>query len=386
LRYLVKSSRSRRTFQARARSILPVIVKPAVVLAIAVAASCTVSSLPAGAAQPNTSTPVNCTTPVGSDATCPSPATQPGGLDHFLCYQVATDQFTPPLVDLTDQFGQHDLVQPLSASSPHAWDNQLCNPVTVTVASRHGTVTGPTYGVSSPTAHLYCFTDNTGRAPPVDVSVQNQFGTTSLVVRRSTRLCLPSWKFDPNQNPGNPLAAGSTSPGTWTDPADLNLNHFQCYSVGSSQRGFSRGFRTVQLADQFGTSTVAVGPPKELCAPVVKQVVSATGQSTGEASTINSDGLDGAHLVCYAVFAFHPRNVMVGNQFSAPASSAIPQPVPVRVKYADQLCLPSFKNVIPPAVTPEVSNILLLPLVGVVFGGGVLALVYRRRRRTSEVV
>jgi LPXTG-motif cell wall-anchored protein len=56
------------------------------------------------------------------------------------------------------------------------------------------------------------------------------------------------------------------------------------------------------------------------------------------------------------------------------------------VKYADQLCLPSFKNVIPPTVTPEVSNILLLPLAGVVFGGGVLVLLYRRRRRSSEVV
>ncbi len=370
---------------ARSRRTSPPVANVVAVAAFTVAASFALSSLPAGAAQPNASTPVNCTTPPNSTHSCPSTPTQPGGLDHFLCYQVSSDQFTPPVVDLTDQFGVHDGVQPLSASSHRAWDNQLCNPVTKTLGVTPGAVTGPTYGVSNPAAHLYCFTDNTGAQPAVDVSVQNQFGTAVLEVRRSTRLCLPSWKFDPNQNPSDPLAAGSTAPTSWTDPNNLNLNHFQCYAVKDAQRGdFSFKPHFVQLGDEFGTYTVAVGPPRELCAPVIKQLVNAAGAPVGAASTINSDGLTGAHLLCYAVFVYHPRNVLVGNQFSATAASAVPTAVPVGVRFADQLCVPSFKTVIPPPDAPEVSSTLLLPLVGVVFGGGTLAFMRRRRRLTAQ--
>jgi hypothetical protein len=349
--------------------------------------SLVVLSVNADAAQPNTATPVNCTAPANSTTQCPTPPSQPGGLDLYLCYQVTSDQFTPPLVDLTDQFGVHNLVQPLSASSDGAWDNQLCNPVTETVGGRFGSGSGLVYSVGNEAAHLYCYTDNTGASPMVTVSVQNQFGTGIFRVAHSTRLCLPSWKYDPNQSPSNPLAAGSTSPSNWTDPSLLNLNHFQCYRVGRSMGagGLNDRFRRVRLQDQFGAYTAFVGPARELCAPVIKQVVSADGTSVGAPSTINSDGADGAHLLCFAVFVGGPRHVLVGNQFSATASSAVPNPVPVHVRYADQLCLPSFKTVIPPPDAPEVSNILLLPLAGVVFGGGVMVILHRRRRHAAGI-
>jgi hypothetical protein len=141
----------------------------------------------------------------------------------------------------------------------------------------------------------------------------------------------------------------------------------------------------VRLQDQFGSYTAFVGPAQELCAPVVKQVVDADGTAVGGPSTINSDGLDGAHLLCFGVFVGGPHSVSVGNQFSATAASVVPNPVPVHVRFADQLCLPSFKAVIPPPDAPEVPDTLLLPLVGVVFGGGVLTILHRRRRRASEV-
>ncbi len=208
-------------------------------------------------------------------------------------------------MNLTNQFGATNGVQPLSASSEGAWDNQLCNPVIESGIGRHFAATGPVYGVSNAAAHLYCFTASSRTSPSVNVSVQNEFGTSTFVVSYPTRLCLPSWKFDPNQNPSSALSAGSTSTSSWTDPSTLNLNHFQCYRVTRSQsvEGFSRGLRVVRLQDQFGTYTALVGPPEELCAPTIKQVVSATGSPIGEPSTINSDGLDGAHLLCYAVFA-----------------------------------------------------------------------------------
>jgi hypothetical protein len=363
------------------------LVKRGVVVALAVLASFAVVSLPADAAQPNASTPVNCTAPTGSARQCPNPPNQPGGLDIYLCYLVSSDQFSPPLVDLTDQFGVHDSVEPMSASSGHAWDNQLCNPASETVGGRFSSGSGLVYNVGNDAAHLFCYTDNTGASPMVTVSVQNQFGTGVFRVAHSTRLCLPSWKYDPNQSPSNPLASGSTNPSNWTDPSLLNLNHFQCYRVGRSSDGgwFNNHFRAVRLQDQFGSYTAFVGPAQELCAPVVKQVVNADGSAVGAPSTVNSDGLDGAHLLCFSVFAGGPHSVSVGNQFSATAASAVPNPVPVHVRFADQLCLPSFNTVIPPSDAPEVPNTLLLPLVGVVFGGGVVAILHRRRRRAAEV-
>lgn len=350
---------------------------------VCVAFSVVVLGLPASAAQPNMNAPVNCLELPAGGGGCPNPPTQPGGLDHFLCYQVATDQFSPPLVNLQDQFGSYQGVQPLPATAGATNDNQLCNPVTKTLSDATGGLVGPQYPVSNPQAHLYCFSDNTGTTPTVQVSVQNQFGTGTLSVGKSTRLCLPSWKYDPNQDPTSGLASGSVAPTAWTDPANLNLNHFQCYQVvppNAVGGGFSNKPASVQLQDQFGVyQTVTIGAPKELCAPVIKQVVSASGAPVGGPSAINADGLQGAHLLCFAVDVGGPHNVSVGNQFSATAASPVPNPVQVGVTFADQLCLPSFKTVIPPPQTPEVATVVLLPLAGALLGG-TWFVVHRRRR------
>ena len=351
-----------------------------------VALSVGLFAIPAGAAQPVMSTAVNCTPLAGSTIGCPNPPTQPGGLDHFLCYPVQSDGFSPPLVDLTDQFGTHNLVQPLSASTPAgATDNQFCNPVIKTPGNGSPATSGPVYGVSNAQAHLYCFSDPTIPAPTTQVSVTNQFGTGTLTLGNSTRLCLPSWKEDPNVLATNPLASGSVPPTLWTDPNDLNLNHFQCYQVASvAPGGFASLPSSVGLVDQFSTSLSVGGlfHPVELCAPVIKQVVDSTGTPIGGPSTINGDGVDGAHLLCFGVGGAGPasRTISVGNQFSAPPASAIPNPTSVVVGLSDQLCLPSFKSVIPNPQAPEAPSALLLPLAGVGVVSGALVIVRRRRR------
>ncbi len=349
-------------------------------------------SIPAGAAQPLMSAAVNCTPLAGSTIGCPNPPTQPGGLDHFYCHPVQSDGFSPPLVDLTDQFGTHNMIQPLSASTTtaSATDNQFCNPVIKTPSDSSGTSTGPVYGVNNPQAHLYCFSDPTIPAPTVQVSVTNQFGTGTLTLGKSTRLCLPSWKEDPNVLATNPLASGSVPPTLWTDPNDLNLNHFQCYQVASvAPGGFAKTPFGVTMEDQFGTEEEAgsgLFHPVELCAPVIKQVVDSAGTPVGGPSTINGDGVGGAHLLCVSVTAGGAtHSISVGNQFSASPPSAIPNPTSVVVTTgAAQLCLPSFVSVIPPNDTPEVPSVLLLPLAGFAVGGGALVVV-RRRRRLSKI-
>ena len=89
-------------------------VRDLMVLSI-ILASVGVAALPANASQPNSTTAVNCKGTAANP--CPTPPTQPGGLDHYLCYKALTDQFNPPPVHLQDQFGVYVGVQPLPASA-----------------------------------------------------------------------------------------------------------------------------------------------------------------------------------------------------------------------------------------------------------------------------
>lgn len=350
-------------------------------------------SAPASAAVqpawPNSSTPVQCAAPAG--ALCPNPPVQPGGLNHFLCYDVTTSQFgVPPAVRLTDQFGVHDPV-PLTATSPQ----MLCNPVQKQLLTNGpGGPAGTVYPAAvDPRGHLYCFDDSTPGYPlptdptlvdPAGYDVQNQFGTFHVTIQHPTQLCLPSWKFDPN-DPG--ILPGSVLPTSWTDPSALELNHFQCYAVGVQATPQLQ----VALTDQFSNyPDVHVGNVAELCAPVVKQVYPATGGQPGPGSDINSDQLTGAHLLCFSIDTTPPaiglRNLLVGNQFSQPAAGAPPTPIPVLLNGQPpvQVCLPSFKVPTTSTGTPEVPFALLLPILGFAVAGGVIFV--SRRRHVGPVV
>jgi hypothetical protein len=342
----------------------------------------------AGTPQPPASTAVNCTAPTGS--ACPNPPTQPGGLDHFLCYYTSADSFTTPLVTVQDQFNTYGPLQPQDGTG--FVPDYLCNPVQKTLPG------GLVYGVSNPTAHLVCFNDATGTGPPpgTDVSVTNQFGSGTVTVGKTTTLCVPSWKFDPNGNTSNPLdASGSVAPTSWTDPGNLGLNHFQCYSVttpsGATGQFTNKPTSPIGLDNQFGHEDDTVGNPVQLCAPAIKTVVDASGNALTPPSLINADGLTGAHLLCFGytvqVSQESATNIQVGNEFSqspvAGTPGAVPSPVNVsgfnHPISSQLLCLPSFKTVLPPPNTPEVPVALLLPAIAGIIGAG--AVIHRRRSR-----
>ena len=355
-----------------------------------------VLSVPAGAVVqptwPNASTPVQCAypgQPAGTPCTVTPPA-QPGGLNHFLCYNVATSNFPiPEQVRLTDQFGTHD---PVPLSSPSA--QMLCNPVQKTLLTNGpGGPAGTVYPAAvNPDGHLYCFDDSTPGYPlptdptlvdPAGYDVQNQFGTFHMTIEHPTRLCLPSWKFDPN-DPG--ILPGSVPNTSWTDPSALELNHFQCYAVSTSTTPQLQ----VALTDQFSNyPNVSVGPVAQLCAPVVKQVYVPQG-GAGPGSDINSDQLTGAHLLCFDITTTPPaigsRNLLVGNQFSQPAAGGAPTGILVSLNGAPpvELCLPSFKVPTTSTGTPEVPLVLLLPVLGFAVVGGVF-FVNRRRHMGQRV-
>ena len=309
---------------------------------------------------------------------CPNPPSQPGGLDHYLCYHVADDSsFVPQPVSLTDQFGTDSSVLPTTAPGPSVTDDsQMCNPVTKTLPS------GVSYPVQNPYLHQLCFPD-ARTTPDVQVAVQNQFGTGDLTVGAATRLCLPSWKYDPNDPgvmPGSvPIPWPSAAPPTQTGIED----HYQCYSVSAAPgtTNFVNKPASVILQDEFGTDqSVAIGNPVELCAPVNKTVL-----STGQA--FNASNLSGAHLLCYNVDVADPlggvRNLLMGNQFSPVASTPGPRAEQVSVTFVDELCLPSFKSILPNPSTPEAPLALMLPLAAIFIGATVLLVVRRRGRMVA---
>ncbi len=111
------------------------------------------------------------------------PGSPPTGLDHFKCYktrQVGT-KFDPRQVVLTDQFN----TERVNVVRPEAF----CTPV-----DKDGS------GINDPSAHLACYKIRDVRGdefPKFErrrVEVGDQFGTHTLLLKKTRTLCLPSSK------------------------------------------------------------------------------------------------------------------------------------------------------------------------------------------------
>jgi hypothetical protein len=228
--------------------------------------------------------------------------------DHFLCYKTAATKGTPPFagatgVTLVDQFESTSvdvkkgagLCAPASKSGEdpgapqhpaHLRDYQLKAPKGAPkfVALRGRTVTNQ-FGVvvldvvkratllvptaksraaspaplSPPTPdHFTCYKVAVTRgtapfAPILGVRVDDQFGTLTLDLKKPSRLCAPTDKR--GENPG----------------AETHPDHLLCYQAKLRKEApkFSR-VSPVYVHDQFGTETLDVVKPLELCVPSLK--------------------------------------------------------------------------------------------------------------------
>ncbi len=214
---------------------------------------------------------------------------EPKVLDHFKCHK-GRARFQQRVVTLEDQFTPAIVI----VQRPE----RLCNPVDKNDE-----------GISDETAHLTCYkTRNKRGTPPFeprDVLVENQFGVQRLSLNDSQRICVPAEK--------NGV------------PSDLNIDHFRCYNVRSSD--FKR--RVVTLEDQFLSTPQEVQRPDTFCNPVDK----------------NGEGINDpeAHLTCYKlrrVKGGHLRlDVTTEDQFGE-------LDLRVKVGRAETLCVPSAKELI----------------------------------------
>jgi hypothetical protein len=178
---------------------------------------------------------------------------------------------------------------------------RLCNP-----ADKNGE------GIGDPTVHGMCYRIAEKGFARRDVLVENQFGSQILRVTRPETLCNPAEKD------GVPMATAA--------------NHLKCYRVRGMEKFVPL---TVTAADQFETKTVQVLKPLLLCNPVDK----------------NGEGIEdpACHLVCYRIKdavgqpPFSPVSVVVEDQFWSETLGALSG----ECRKVAHLCVPSTKTELP---------------------------------------
>jgi cysteine-rich repeat protein len=234
----------------------------------------------------------------------------PNCLDHFLCYKAKTTSNTPkftavPGVGLVDQFGSSAVEvkkperlcaptnkldeDPTAPSHPDHLNGykikragaftavtaqtvvdqfgtlvlDLKKPVGVLVPSAKSLVGMPPSPATSPD-HFQCYkvkvTANTPKFVAVPgVSVQDQFGSMQVEVKKPKRLCAP---VDKNgETPG----------------AETHANHLMCYLVKQTSQPKFPGVGSAFVHDQFGPATRDAKKPAELCVPAFKNPVCGNG-------------------------------------------------------------------------------------------------------------
>ncbi len=159
---------------------------------------------------------------------------------HFQCYEVDRTTIGPILgVSVADRFGTASI--DLAASTPV---KRLCNPAGVNGA---GVPPGPDHLTG------YVISARTPRFTPLtNQVVVNAFGTTTLTVVRPILLMVPSAK----SLDGVPAPLVSPS-----------IDHFQCYVVRNARTRAAK----ISVTDQFGTLTLDVKRPSRLCTAVDKR-------------------------------------------------------------------------------------------------------------------
>jgi len=204
--------------------------------------------------------------------------------DNYKCYQAKESgtRFAPRPVTLADDFE----TKPANVIKP----STTCNPADVNGE-----------GIADSSAHLACYRiKETAGFTTRSVLAHDRFGDDTLTVVRAQELCVPS---EQNQV-----------------PSTLNIDHYKCYKVSHATPRFSR--RTVNVADEFGSTHTAVLKPSALCNAVSK----------------NNEGVKdpSVHLTCYRIKDLgapsSPHQVAIHNQFGDENLTAL---------HSRTLCVPS---------------------------------------------
>jgi hypothetical protein len=227
--------------------------------------------------------------------------------DHYLCYKATKTKVKPPPVTLIDEFDEaektQENVRPTKAT-------KFCTPV---YEKNHEQV------LFDPVIHLTRYPFK-ATAPTKHVEITNQFETVQLKTIAPVELMVPTTK-------------STEAPPPPPTGEEYSFEHYKCYTLEKLK--FTK--REVIVTDQFGSHTLLVTARTRLCNPVTKIVA-------GREFPIRNPE---RHLVCYTAkpTTKEPlRPVFTNNQFGPD------QPVLGTVV---ELCLPSYKKLLPAANKPR---------------------------------
>ena len=255
--------------------------------------------------------------------------TPPG--DHYFCYRAALAPGQPRFITgpttLEDQFGtvlfdvRRITITERDHPEPPLHFISLCNP------AQKNAEPPPTY----PTVHQVGYQIQPAKTPPQPPFAKSdhvgidQFGTHPLTLLKPVGLLVPSAKV---------LGSGGTGTVDTT-----GVDHFECYKVApvNGAPAFVRPPPTV-VTDEFGTATYSLGRITKLCTPA------------------NKDGADPSapshpgHLVCYrarlAAGLFAPQMVSTNDTDFGPHVLV--------ARAVAELCVPAFKDTVPPTTTTTI--------------------------------
>ncbi len=186
--------------------------------------------------------------------------TAPSHPDHLTDFKVKpTVKFTPVLGQhLLDQFGTLTL--------------DVKKPATLQVPSEKSTSATPPTPAVPGVDHFQCYgvrvSSGTAKFVTVPgVTIQDQFGSMTVDVKKPTRLCAPADKN--NEAPG----------------AETHADHLLCYKV--KQTSLPKFVKVVGLFvnHQFGPQRLDAKKPKELCVPALRNVTGPTATATSHNPT-----------------------------------------------------------------------------------------------------
>ncbi len=171
----------------------------------------------------------------------------PSHPDHLEDYQIKTGKFLKvPLQQLTDQFGIHTLA--------------VKKPLALQVPTAKSLTSSPPPPDAPSLDHFQCYKVKTAKGTLRFTAVENvvledQFGTTTVTVKKPARLCVPA-----NKN--------GESPGAESHPS-----HLLCYEVKQTSKPKFAAVTPIFVSNQFGSGTRDAKRPAELCVPALKSAV-----------------------------------------------------------------------------------------------------------------
>jgi hypothetical protein len=224
---------------------------------------------------------------------------------------------------------------PTETPTPTATPTETPTPTVTPTVTETPTVTATptpteTPGTATPTAtatptgverHYQCYEVHQGPGNPIQVTLDDRFGTGDVTVRRAKRICAPASK-----NGEDPTASDE-------------LAHLKGYEISQSNRFTPQ--RDISVTNQFGTFLVNLARPDFALIPANKSLIT-TPPPPGSPAPIN-------HFKCYVIARakFRADGIAIQDQFGS---------LNVDIKRPVRLCTAADKN--DEGVVDPASNLL----------------------------